>query len=327
MLGDWYRSGSLIDLGWLLLYAAWGTAALSVSPGISEETSAIRPRYPLMWRLAPFAAAALVITTLDILKATHLDEGSNAVAIGVGAAVTFALIAVRVGHMFRRIERDARDLADQGDTLRRTLDELHVTQTERTRLLDRTIRATEEERARVAVELHDGPIQRLTALSFRLGRARARLRVGDTGQTDVSLAVAERELGEHIGELRRLMSDLRPPALDEGGLEAALRDQLEIFRERSGAGVTFESDVDRDLSGDTQVVLYRITQEALANVMKHAQAHEVRVRLSTPDHHATLQVEDDGVGFDPDRAREFSHDGHFGLAGMAQRASMVGGRS
>jgi signal transduction histidine kinase len=325
VLGGWYRSGSWIDLGWLLLYAAWGTAALSPSPGISEETDAIRPRYPLMWRLAPFATAALVITMLDILEVVNVDKEDNAFAIGVGAAVTFALIAVRVGLMFRRIERDAEDLAAQGRTLRQTLDELHIAQADRTRLLDRTIRATEEERARVAVELHDGPIQRLTALSFRLGRARTRLRAGDTNQTDESLSVAERELGEHIDELRRLMSDLRPPALDEGGVEAALRDQLEIFRERSGAQVSFESDVDRELSGDTQVVLYRITQEALANVLKHAHAQRVRVRLSTPNRHASLQVEDDGVGFDQGRVHEFARDGHFGLAGMAQRASMVGG--
>jgi signal transduction histidine kinase len=239
--------------------------------------------------------------------------------------VTFSLIAVRVGLMFRTIERDAEDLAHQGRTLRIALEELHAVQAERKRLLDRTMRATEEERARVAVELHDGPIQRLTALSFRLGRARARLRAGDAGRTDETIELAERELAEHIGELRRLMTDLRPPALDERGLEAALRDQVEAFRTRSGAGVTFDARLDGPIEGDTQLVLYRIAQEALANVLKHAQAHSVRVRLLSSDRRASLAVDDDGVGFDAEGGGELTNDGHFGLAGMAQRASMAGG--
>jgi signal transduction histidine kinase len=73
------------------------------------------------------------------------------------------------------------------------------------------------------------------------------------------------------------------------------------------------------------VVLYRITQEALANVLKHENARTVHVRLSTPNSHATLEVDDDGAGFDERRTRRFARDGHFGLAGMSQRASMVGG--
>jgi signal transduction histidine kinase len=323
VLGDWYSAGSWIDLGWLMLYTCWGAAALSPSPDRAETPSA-HAGYSLMWRLTPFATAAAVVSILIVLDVMHLTQ-TTGLAIGVGAGLTFGLIGVRVGMMFRTIERDAQNLSDQGRTLQRALDELHVAQVERTRLLDRTVRATEEERARVAVELHDGPIQRLTALSFRLGRARARIRAGDLDRTDQSIELAEKELGEHIGELRRLMTDLRPPALDEGGLEAALCDQIESFRARSGADVTFEAENDRELHGDAQVVLYRIAQEALANVTKHAQAHRVRVSLSTSDGRARLEVTDDGVGFHPDDARMFAREGHFGLAGMAQRASMIGG--
>lgn len=142
---------------------------------------------------------------------------------------------------------------------------------------------------------------------------------------DAAIDTVEREIGDSIRELRRLMSDLRPPALDEGGLEAALRDQVELFQRRTGLRATFESALDGELEPDAQVVLYRIAQEALTNVTKHAHASHVSVRLTTPNHHATLEVSDDGVGFDETLARHRAKDGHFGLAAMDQRASMVGG--
>lgn len=240
-------------------------------------------------------------------------------------AITIALTGVRVGMMFATVERHAAILDEQRRALGRTLADLRAAEAERIRLLDRTVRATEEERSRVAVELHDGPIQQMSALSFRMGTHRARLRASDGGAVDVAIDTVEREIGDSIRELRRLMSDLRPPALDEGGLEVALREQVELFQRRTGLRATFESALDGELEPDAQVVLYRIAQEALTNVTKHAHASHVSVRLTTPNHHATLEVSDDGVGFDETLARHRAKDGNFGLAAMDQRASMVGG--
>jgi signal transduction histidine kinase len=268
--------------------------------------------------------ASLVSPTLALVEAVRGNE-TNMIAAALATMVTFVLTGIRFGVMLTTMERDAEDLSAQGRTLRRALEDLSAVQAERGRLLDRTVQATEEERALMAVELHDGPIQHLTALTFRLGKARSKLRAGDVATTEAVLAQAEGELGDDIRELRRLMSDLRPPALDEGGLVAALRDQLEVFEQRAGTAVTFEASLDRELDSDTQVVLYRITQEALTNVAKHARAAHVRVQLTTPNSHATLAIDDDGIGFDEERAREFAREGHFGLAGMAQRASMIGG--
>jgi signal transduction histidine kinase len=98
---------------------------------------------------------------LLVLQVTHPEEG-HGLAIGIGVVVSFGLIAVRVGGMFRTIDRDSDELVDQGRMLRRPLEDLSAAEAERIRLLDRTVRATEEERARIAVELHDGPIQHLT---------------------------------------------------------------------------------------------------------------------------------------------------------------------
>ncbi|MGZ8585217.1 MAG: sensor histidine kinase [Actinomycetota bacterium] len=319
MLGDWYAL--VIDAGWLLSYGFWAAAALSPSPDAPTQSVALRG-----WRrLAPLAAAAIAIPVLDIVESLRAHD-DNEIAIALGTFVMFALVGTRVALMITRIERDSEDLATQGRTLRRALDDLSVVQAERTRLLDQTVRATEEERSRVAVDLHDGPIQHLTALGFRMGTVRARLRSGGPDGAQEAIELVERDIGDSIGELRRLMSDLRPPALDEGGLEAALRDQTDIFRTRTGADVTFDARLAGELDVDTQVVLYRITQEALANVARHAGARHVEVRLSTPNNHATLEVSDDGVGFEEDRIARFARDGHFGLAGMEQRASMIGGR-
>jgi signal transduction histidine kinase len=324
VLHDWYRAGLWIDLGWLLIYALWGAAALSRPPAAAAAGPG-RParRSPLVVRLAPVALAALIIAALDLTQAT--ESGGKELVVGIGITVTLVLIAVRVAEMFRTNERDADELAEQGRMLRRALEDLEAVEAERIRLLDQTVRATEEERARVAVELHDGPIQHLTALSFRLGRARSRVVAGDAGRAGESIDRAEQELGEHIAELRRLMRDLRPPALDEGGVEAALRDQIDVFRTGRGISVELDARLDRELDPDSQVVLYRITQEALANVAKHANARSVLVRLVSRGDAATLEVRDDGVGFDQRGAVDFARNGHFGLAGMAQRASMVGG--
>jgi signal transduction histidine kinase len=323
LLGPGYEGGSWIDLGWLLFYALWGAAALSPAPEEVEIERAERPLISTSGRLA-MIAASVVPPTLALASALRGDA-SDAFAIALATVTTFLLTGVRTGMMLTSLERTAEDLSAQGRTLRRALEDLGESQAERGRLLDRTVQATEEERALMAVELHDGPIQHLTALTFRLGKALSRLRAGDVTTTDEVLAQAELDLGDDIRELRRLMSDLRPPALDEGGLVAALRDQLDVFRQRAGTEVTFDARLDHELDSDTQVVLYRITQEALANVAKHARAGHVRVQLSTPNRHTTLEIDDDGVGFEEGRAREFARDGHFGLAGMAQRASMVGG--
>jgi signal transduction histidine kinase len=314
---------AIIDLGWLAFYGLWGTAGLAASSTPDEAERTPRRLSPLL-RMVPISIAVLIMPILSWVQAVRGDPAN--VPLSVAAIPLVVLVAVRFGIMLARTQRIADDLEVKGAALQRALHELRVVQADRDRLLDRTVRATEEERARVAVDLHDGPIQQFTVLGFRLGKARSRLRTGELTETDEALDVVERELSAGIAELRRLMSDLRPPALDEGGLEAAIRDQVELFRRRTGAEITFEADPDCELDPDTQVVLYRITQEALINVTRHASATHVHVSFTTPNSHAALDIRDDGVGFDQKRAAAFAQDGHFGLAGMAQRASMVGGR-
>jgi signal transduction histidine kinase len=205
--------------------------------------------------------------------------------------------------------------------------ELRTVQAERALLLDSTMRRGEDERVRIAAELHDGPVQRLAALGYLLERA---VRVGGRGNSEGAAALAAEamtQLRAEVEGLRRLMSNLRPPALDESGLEDALRDHLSTVFAGTGVAVGLVSELGEDhLSATTKTALYRVAQEALLNVRQHAAAHHVQVRLERRDGATMLSISDDGVGFSPDQATARLREGHFGLVGMRERVELAGGK-
>ncbi|GEM_PF-5251827 len=192
-------------------------------------------------------------------------------------------------------------------------------------LLERTVRVAESERAFLAANLHDGPIQRLATLGLVLDRCRLRLERGDPEAALELVNRARSDLGQEIGQLRRMMSELRPPVLDQGGLQAALADQLATWAQATGVSTFFEPVPCGTLSRDTETVAYRIVQEALANVAKHAKAGLVSVSLRPDGRGALLVVRDDGKGFRPVPQAELLREGHFGLAVMRERAELAGG--
>ena len=239
-----------------------------------------------------------------------------ALALAAGAAVTC------------KLRRAARlDLRAKAAELTATLERLEGVRHDRDRLLSGTIQMIEAQRTRLAAELHDGPIQALATVCLRLDRLGSRLEAGHLADTAELAEGAREALADEIGSLRRLMSELRPPALDEGGLHGALRDYCAGFVRRTSIDCAVEVDGDAtSLAAETETTLYRIGQEALANVARHARASRVTVRLSVgTDGTAVLVVEDDGVGFDVSLRRDFIRDDHFGLAGMAERLEMIGG--
>jgi signal transduction histidine kinase len=188
------------------------------------------------------------------------------------------------------------------------------------------VQATEEERVRVAAELHDGPIQRLTSLGHTVEQGR--LDSGGDGAAGANgelLDVVEEGVFNEVDALRRVMSDLRPPVLDDFGLPAALRDYAAGFQERSGVECIVLARPGMRLDPPLETVLYRVAQEALANVAKHASARQAMVSLSVQDGVARLAVRDDGEGFDVSRAARNLDREHFGLSSMRQRVEMAGG--
>jgi signal transduction histidine kinase len=196
----------------------------------------------------------------------------------------------------------------------------------RRQLLDRTVRVAEEERARIAANLHDGPIQRLAALGLVLDRCRLRLDRDDQNGARDLVKRARTELSEEIRSLRQMMSELRPPILDEGGLEAALQDHLSAWSATSGIESRFEAGPHGVLSLDSETVVYRVVQEALANVAKHSRADFTTVSMSQLGHGVQVVVRDNGRGFDAPSQPDLLRGGHFGLVVMRERVELASGR-
>ena len=190
----------------------------------------------------------------------------------------------------------------------------------------------EDERIRIARDLHDGPLQDLHALHMHLGLVAMSLADAHKGSA-VALDArrvrgAEDDAQTIIGELRRIAQDLRPPALGPFGLAAALQTLTDRFRRQHP-----EVDLDLDLDDDAQIfteptrnALYRIAQEAINNAVKHGSPSQIHIRLRIDGRQANLTVEDDGVGFEFPDIHALAASGHFGLLGMTERADAIGGR-
>jgi signal transduction histidine kinase len=198
------------------------------------------------------------------------------------------------------------------------------TQFERRRLLDRMLKAAEEERTRLAAELHDGAVQRLARLGFGLERVRSRQKQGDVSGAEHMLREMQAAVFEEVKELRAMMSRLRPPVLDQRGLEDALRDRAEAIRADTGLECTIQAKLSGRLAPSLETVLYRVSQEALQNVVKHARAKHANVVLGRDNGAVVLEVQDDGVGFQPGETKSGSGD-HFGMLAMRERVEMIGG--
>lgn len=187
---------------------------------------------------------------------------------------------------------------------------------ERRRAGSAALRAQEQERARVARDLHDEVNQSLTGLLLRLEAVREEAPPELAPQLDETKAVAN----QAMRELLSLARQLRPTALDDHGLVAAISGQVEQLR---SAGMKAELKSDGELSGlpgDVQIVLYRVAQEALSNAARHSGAERVAVTLRHDTGEVALEVRDDGQGFPFEQAEH-----GLGIAGMRERALAVGG--
>jgi two-component system, NarL family, sensor histidine kinase UhpB len=197
---------------------------------------------------------------------------------------------------------------------RRMLERL---ESERRGTSSKALAAQEEERARVARDLHDEVNQSLTALLLRLEAARVKAPVELAHELAETKALAN----QAMEELLTLARQLRPTALDDLGLKAALAGHVRELGRRGTMEASFEARGDFSrLPADVQLVLYRVAQEALSNAAQHSGAEHVRVRLGRSGDQVELTVEDDGSGFTFDRAAR-----GLGIAGMRERTLHVGG--
>jgi signal transduction histidine kinase len=186
--------------------------------------------------------------------------------------------------------------------------------------LRRVVEGQELERRRLARELHDETGQALTSILLGLKALEER-------SEDPASRTATQELRELVvstlQDVRRLAVELRPSALDDFGLVAALERLAASFAEQTGISVDFQTALaDERLPEEVETALYRIVQESLTNVVKHAQARRVSILLARKDGAVKAVVEDDGQGFDPAEQT----DGGYGLVGMGERLALLGGR-
>jgi signal transduction histidine kinase len=184
----------------------------------------------------------------------------------------------------------------------------------------RSLAATEAERHRWARELHDETLQALGGLKVLLSSA---IRLDDPEAMRAAMRDATRQLAGDIESLRALIAELRPPALDQLGLAPALTS----LAQRTGAGndVEVHADVelpdDRRLAPELETTVYRVVQESLTNVVKHARASSIDIEVRRVDDAVEVSVADDGIGFDAEAALGNG----FGLAGMRERVELAGG--
>jgi signal transduction histidine kinase len=317
-------NGKLLDAGWLTFYLLLGAAALHPSMrSLTERDHRATPRSG--WgRLSFLAGASLLPLAVIVAQELHRQDRDTWI-IGLACMGLFLLVMLRMSGLVRMVESNAAQLREQGAELQAALDELERTEAQRKQLLDRTVRGAEEERTRLAAELHDGPIQRLTAVGYQLEEAQLLLDADDGRQARELVAGVRRELYGEIGGLRRLMAALRPPVLDERGLTLALRDLLEAFERRTGIDCTLQGESRIRVEPEIETVLYRVVQEALNNVAKHAHANHVWVYLRVDEDRVDMQLNDDGIGFDVTSVNGLVGSGHFGLAGMRERVEIAGG--
>lgn len=316
--------GRLLDAGWLTFYLLLGAAALHPSMReLTERDHRATPRSG--WGRLTFLAGASLLPLAVIVLQELRGQGRDTWIIGIACIGLFLLVILRMSGLVRMVESNAAQLREQGVELQAALDELERTEAQRKQLLDKTVQGAEEERTRLAAELHDGPIQRLTAVGYQLEEAQLLLESDDGRQARELVAGVRRELYGEIGGLRRLMAALRPPVLDERGLTLALHDLLEAFERRTGIRCTLQGDSRIRVEPEIETVLYRVVQEAITNVAKHAHAGHVWVYLRVDDDRVDMQVNDDGIGFDASRLNGLVGSGHFGLAGMRERVEIAGG--
>jgi len=329
---------------------------------VSSETPGVRPRngnrlggLPILYKVlianaAIVALGAVVGTWLTVQTVRHATDGryvglaAGFAAIGIVASVVANYVVLRAAFRpLATLERTAlavRDgdlsaraaptsftdpqVAHLAETFNATLDELARDRAELRSLASQVIRAQEDERRRIARELHDDTAQVLFAQLLRL----TTLKASPDPAVQSMAAPLEEMTVEALEGVRRLALELRPPALDDLGLSAALGELAQRCSEQMDVPVDYQS---RGLRGrlpsEVELVLYRVAQEALTNVAKHATASRAWLDVDRRAGDVTISVRDDGGGFDPTMIA--ASDGRglgLGGFGMEGGVALVGGR-
>lgn len=189
----------------------------------------------------------------------------------------------------------------------------------------RLLSAQEDERKKISRELHDVIAQTLTGINMRLASLKSQT-TANTQDLHKKIAVTQRLVEKSVDLVHRFARDLRPAVLDDLGLIPALQSYLKDFMEQTGVRVKFSAFAGVEkLDGAVRTVLYRVAQEALTNVARHARASHARVSITEKKDDVCMDIHDDGRGFQVERAVGVKSSKRLGLLGMRERVEMVGG--
>lgn len=197
-----------------------------------------------------------------------------------------------------------------------------------TMLSSKILKAHEEERKRIAREIHDGPAQSAACLALKLELCKKQLEKGSYQDLSTELDKLGGDIRSTVKEIRSIIYDLKPSYLDDG-LFSALQNHIEIFRDNTGLNVEY-SPLGKDGSIEYYIssTVFRILQEALTNISKHAKAKNVNVSIELTDKELSLKVSDDGKGFDVSSLKHKNHtemERGFGIEGMMERVELING--
>ena len=246
----------------------------------------------------------------------QLVRVANAVAKGDYSARAAATDADEVGRLANHLNRMLDALEDADTSLRDSNRRLRE-------LSGRLLNAQEEERMRISRGLHDQIGQELTAIKIRLDTMAQSVQEPLQRARVLEIATAA---GETLQRVRQISVDLRPPQLESLGLAAALRTHVERQTELGKTAMHFESAELPRMAADTEIRCFRVAQEALNNVLRHAKAANAWVRLSLEGDSLVLTIRDDGIGFDADALqRRAPGQGGIGLVGIRERMLLAGG--
>jgi signal transduction histidine kinase len=298
-------------------------------------------RYPV----SPLAATPVSLAFYEpAIKVARAESGTSVAFLEPRPGAFYALVPVNPSGSTRGLlyvetdapfgtvrERDLEILGSYADTVGMALENLQLyREVEAKRrvmdqLMSRVNRAHEEERARIARELHDSVAQTLLKIIYSAGFAL------DFLKEDPSLAVEEVEEAQQrakdcLRELRAIMSDLRPTPLEILGLKETIMRYAEQFEEEYAIETSVDLKGLDSIPPSVELTVFRILQEELTNVRKHSGADTVKISLETSQGDVVLTVEDDGVGFDPEMLQAAQESGeHMGLVAMRERAELLGG--
>jgi signal transduction histidine kinase len=300
-----------------------GSSQVVVAVGLSKSRAQAAANRTLRRTLITLLLVALGATAL-VLVASHLfvvrpvrllSRASRRIAAGdLDARSGVPTGGGEVGELAAAFDEMASTLQTREREIRRST-------TERQRLLAELVSAEEEERNRIAEDIHDDSLQALGALLLRLEIIESRL---DDPVQRASLGDARESARDSVTRLRHLMFKLHPPALESDGLVSALEGFVHEVSRVSGATGDVVGELEREPSYELGALAYRVAAEAINNAAKHAKASRIAVTVQSRHGGVQLRVSDDGAGFDPAAAQQ-PRPGHLGLVSMRERAEAAGG--